>query len=657
MGVISCMNVTQRSYQFDNMKGIAILAVVVGHFIQPGIKSNLLLQDLFYFLYLWHMPVICVVSGMLFSYSQKSVSKRAMTFLSYAVVGQLLYSMVCWWLGLDFSYYTLLWYLIALTVWTLMAPWVLKVIQNQKHQRIALGVSILAGIGAGFINVESTSIITPRIITYFPYFLLGLMGINSIGKNTLLYTILIVGSASALIWNIETINYRSVFLNQGYDWLDSGIGIGIIARMGVYIAGIAAIILAFEWVPNTESQLARVGLYSLPIYLLHGVVIKIVTTLECVDYTNSSVVLMEALGLAIGVILMVRWYGVKKVMMSIMACVILMFGQTAFADEIQVKVSPAVSIEEWKASGTEVEKVLAALKKVRSEKTNTAMDIEKLKLYLQKSGIESSYRTSNYNGKVHDSLVVKLETGLYNLDLSNTLVSDQVMIAAGYQFAYDDLFLNSPDPFKTKDKPFKYYAQSDLKWKFTEFSRKNIWSTGCGVMCTAMIYHYLTPDDVTVSPKDTIKMAIDHDLDIKETPRVDMPKLLALLSKEYKVPYKVLKTFDSRKLKTKDLKKKIADWKTKQLVKNEIASGKIVLISTLLNDKLNYTSGVEHFLIVLAYEKGEAIVVDPLPEHTFSKEPTLEFAKKIEGYKYQVPVDDLLEKMTQAYSFENKEVK
>lgn len=661
------MDVTQRSYQWDNMKGVAILAVVVGHFIQPGIKSSLFLQEFFFFLYLWHMPVICFVSGVLYAYSKKTVGRRALTFIWYALLGQLLYSVVCQWIGLETTYYSLLWYLIALSVWTLIAPLILKYAQNQHRKMIVLMFSIVAGIAAGFINVESTAILTPRIVTYFPYFLLGLLGVIKGEKRTGLYSMLLLGSALALILNIETINYRTVFLNQGYEILDSGIGLGMLSRIGVYLAGLSAIILVGEWIPHSKNQLTRVGYFSLPIYLLHGIFIKMSTTLEIVDYSNFKVVLMEALALIIGIIFVVRWCQVKKVVIGLMLCITLMFGQTVYAnDQVQVVTEnksdsqTLVTIDDWRATGTEVEKVSEILKKVCHEKTDTNADIEKLKLYLKNSGIESHNRSSQYNGKTHESLVVKLETGLYNLDLGHTLVNDQMMISEGFQFIYDDLLLNSPDPFK-KDKSeikktFKYYAQSDLKWKFIDFSYKNIWSTGCGVVSTAMIYHYLTPADVTVTPADTIKIAKENKLDIKETPRVDMPKLLNLLSKKYGVDYKVLKTFDNRNLKAKELKKKVADWKTKQLVKSEIASGKIVLLSTLLNDKINYTSGVEHFLVVLAYEKGEVIVADPLPQHTFYKAPTLPFAKNLDGYVYQVPVDTLLEKMTQAYAFEHKEV-
>lgn len=64
----------KRDAYLDIVKGVAIIAVVVGHCIQFGSGAELMKGDFFYndvfrFIYSWHMPLFMLVSGYLFSFS------------------------------------------------------------------------------------------------------------------------------------------------------------------------------------------------------------------------------------------------------------------------------------------------------------------------------------------------------------------------------------------------------------------------------------------------------------------------------------------------------------------------------------------------------------------------------------------------------------
>lgn len=67
----------QRDAYLDLVKGIAIIAVVVGHCIQFGSgvafmqEEGYFYNDIFRFIYSWHMPLFMLVSGYLFSFSTK----------------------------------------------------------------------------------------------------------------------------------------------------------------------------------------------------------------------------------------------------------------------------------------------------------------------------------------------------------------------------------------------------------------------------------------------------------------------------------------------------------------------------------------------------------------------------------------------------------
>lgn len=295
------------------------------------------------------------------------------------------------------------------------------------------------------------------------------------------------------------------------------------------------------------------------------------------------------------------------------------------------------------------------LEALEPNKTNTNADIIMLKQLLLDANIPSRYRVSELDGKLHYSLIANIDGIQYNIDMANWLVPDQIMTNQGYVFKYDNWHLEAPAAIgnrTTHKNNFAYFAQTNSAWKLTRFSYSNIARTGCGPVAATMIFNYLTPETVDVTPPSVIKLAKDKDLDLIATPRVHMPKLLAQLSQQYDIPYQTLKTFDERYLPDPQLHAKVASTVVKNQVATEIRSGKLVLVATLLNSELRYTSGTEHFLVVKDFVNGKAIVYDPLPSHTFYEPLPSALQEKYSGYCYQVPVEVLLKNMTQAYSFE-----
>lgn len=66
----------KRDAYLDVVKGFAILSVVFGHCIQFGsgadfMQGEFFYNDVFRFIYSWHMPLFMLVSGYLFSFSLK----------------------------------------------------------------------------------------------------------------------------------------------------------------------------------------------------------------------------------------------------------------------------------------------------------------------------------------------------------------------------------------------------------------------------------------------------------------------------------------------------------------------------------------------------------------------------------------------------------
>lgn len=83
------MNLKSRDYTIDNIKGILILLVILGHSIQYASGMEYLRNDLFYdnplflLIYSFHMPLFALISGYFFAKSNKrklaEVVKRKFT--------------------------------------------------------------------------------------------------------------------------------------------------------------------------------------------------------------------------------------------------------------------------------------------------------------------------------------------------------------------------------------------------------------------------------------------------------------------------------------------------------------------------------------------------------------------------------------------------
>ena len=55
--------VLDRDKSFDILKGIGIVAVVLGHFIEPFRANHFVFKGIFVLIYSFHMPLFFIVSG------------------------------------------------------------------------------------------------------------------------------------------------------------------------------------------------------------------------------------------------------------------------------------------------------------------------------------------------------------------------------------------------------------------------------------------------------------------------------------------------------------------------------------------------------------------------------------------------------------------
>lgn len=263
---------TARDYRLDNLKGFAILLVVFGHFIQPCIKDSDLLRSVFFSIYTIHMPLFCLVSGYLYKRSQSHLLTKLKRYALYAVVGQLAYTAVCVAFGADPVYYSLLWYLVALMVWTVITPWVMA-----NRTVMPLMIALALGLAIGLLPTEGFNVLSPRIITYYPYFLLGVLCDKNMplsASKKVIGSLIFLSVLGLLLTQLDLINYRAVFLNQDYLDMDTAYWLGLVTRSALYGLGFIAALGCFYAFPGKQNVLTYLGRISAIIYLAHGVLIK-----------------------------------------------------------------------------------------------------------------------------------------------------------------------------------------------------------------------------------------------------------------------------------------------------------------------------------------------------------------------------------------------
>ena len=167
----------ERLAYFDNLKGILIILVVIGHLIEPiATSDNLLSRRIVDFIYLFHMPLFIFVSGMFCKGVFRDGRYRVDVPLYYLALCMLLYTVlqsekVLLGTFSRFSPLTLSgsipWYLMALTAYVMAVP-----VFSRLKPAWALAGSIVLAVMTGMHN-PGDFLTSARICVYLPFFLAG----------------------------------------------------------------------------------------------------------------------------------------------------------------------------------------------------------------------------------------------------------------------------------------------------------------------------------------------------------------------------------------------------------------------------------------------------------------------------------------------------
>ena len=261
------MQESWRIKWIDNLKGIGIILVLIGHFIEPFTDTNHAMSRLFIIIYSFHMPLFCLLSGLV---AKKNLRRIFLYYIWIYLISQILYLIAVriHLTGYDvlsnrfYDSYILpfwhLWYLHALIIWSL-SLYVINWVEKLIPRWLIMAIAIIASIGCGFINVEKPYGMM-RVVTFYPFYLSGYLYKDFLksenwGWKPKLYAGAILIGIFCLIGEFaEAINLQSLFnyqsyLKGSYHWHDRVlfllIGMSLSYSICILFNGLKSLLLEF----------------------------------------------------------------------------------------------------------------------------------------------------------------------------------------------------------------------------------------------------------------------------------------------------------------------------------------------------------------------------------------------------------------------------
>ena len=283
--------VRQRIHILDTLKGILILLVVIGHLLEviPGFGLS---HPLYKIIYSFHMPAFIFISGFFIKPSLKKLIRLLILFIATQLVYQIFVHLVYQKLPItDFRItfqqpYWILWYLVVMIYYTCLSP-ILNLTKG-SGEWITFGASVLFALVVGYISEIGYPLSLSRFFVFLPFFIAGFYAkrhkekiFTSFSKLTRKQKAFIfAGNALLLVPAVLFVVCGPVTAQMLYGSYSYKIGYNAALRLlFMIIGGIwTFFLLAIVTFPGNRKipVLSFVGKHTMPIYLLHGFLIKLI---------------------------------------------------------------------------------------------------------------------------------------------------------------------------------------------------------------------------------------------------------------------------------------------------------------------------------------------------------------------------------------------
>lgn len=307
-----------RNPVYDHAKLTLIFLVVLGHLIEPFIVKSRMLEGVFNFIYVFHMPAFIFISGY-FSKAELTVRTGLKLFFDYLVLFvliQLIFVAVMKEIGMDqYQFLTFLpayiyWYLFAMFAWSLMLP---AVLQLARFTKLGVGhivvISVLIALVAGYVEQIGWMFSLSRILVFFPFFVLGYYFksqgwkiYQAFPNRKIAVSVMMIVALMMWIWpNL----FQFGLLSGANSYSKIGLtDTGPIVRLVLYMVQCVMIVAFFTLVPRKPFLFSHLGTKTLTIYILHRFIVKgLVAAAYFNELTVERVLLLPFLAFLLVVVL------------------------------------------------------------------------------------------------------------------------------------------------------------------------------------------------------------------------------------------------------------------------------------------------------------------------------------------------------------------
>lgn len=263
---------------FDNIKGILIILVVFGHVAHPVHNANHALSAMFDIIYLFHMPMFVLMSGLFAkgAYRDGRLNvNRIASFIALGFAYQLALALIN---GATLTparicaFTSAPWYLISMACWYAATP-VLSRLGARRGMALSLCISLLWGA----IDLSSGFLAISRTMAFLPCFALGYY----LETDTVMRLRTWRGSRAAVAL-AAAIALARVIDPGAYDWFfsmvygdnpyDRGLLFGMAQKTAALGAGALLSVALVRIAPDRQGRLTVLGRRTLQVYVLHRLI-------------------------------------------------------------------------------------------------------------------------------------------------------------------------------------------------------------------------------------------------------------------------------------------------------------------------------------------------------------------------------------------------
>jgi len=292
------MTCTTRVAKWDNLKLLLIFLVVVGHLCYYYTAGSRTMQELFVFIYTFHMPLFILVFGL---FAKKACAgprfpgAKVFSYLILALACEVVVQLVdylCWG-TLNFTILNqdaLSWFLVACAAY-IAITWLLRSVRFRYLFLFAL----VLGIFVGYDQQVGDTLALSRIIVYYPFFLVGFRldpkRLDQATSKTwvrLVALAVVLAYAAVCFLNVgDVTSLRLLF--TGHNPFALTPGYGAPQRVLCYTLSFLMCAAVVCLTPSRSlGVLTRAGSRTLSIYILHVPVVTVLTWLGVNSWLTTT---------------------------------------------------------------------------------------------------------------------------------------------------------------------------------------------------------------------------------------------------------------------------------------------------------------------------------------------------------------------------------